>query len=417
MFEVNKVLLQLLKHRKTYAKLRAAVNLRVIDKAAKRIISELDTYYREYPTHAQVIPGTFLQQLGLNNPDLSSDDLSFYSQVVESMMEEPDAESSKGIIRSLKTMEFADQLDAANNSFHVGEDIDLFGAVTDLVKHFEKDVRRSDTVEYISCSLEDLIETPGDSTGLRWRVNQLFGSMPGLKTGQQVIFAARPGRGKTSFCAYNAPIMAAALPNGRPLAWFNNEGKGREIWNTCYRGVLGKSNQEITAAGYKESEAEFNRLLGAEDRVRIFDIHGRDYRFIERVIQNHNPGIIIFDMLDNVHGFADAARTDLRLEALYQWARECAVIYDFLSIPTSQLSVEAEGIQWPDQSMLKDSKTAKQGACDAVVTMGALNKPDRLYNRYLYVPKAFKGTPLKGYREDCLAEVLFDPERCKFTQQ
>jgi replicative DNA helicase len=61
-------------------------------------------------------------------------------------------------------------------------------------------------------------------------------------------------------------------------------------------------------------------------------------------------------MLDNVGGFGAAERTDLRLERLYQWARECAVKYDFLSIPTSQVSVEGEGLAWCDMSMLKDSK-------------------------------------------------------------
>lgn len=416
MYTVDKVLLQLLKHRSQYDKLRSCVQMRLLDGNIKRVVKGLDTYFNEYPTHDVIIPDTLLAHIGITNADLGADDMAFYSGVVDNMMLEPDQESVTGIVRSLKTLEFSDELDKAVTAFNVGGDVDLFEVVSNLSRVYENDVKRGSTIEYCQQDIGEILEDEANGTVLRWGIDQLHGSMPGTKTGQQIIFAARPGRGKTSFCAFNAKGFAQGLPDGVPIAWFNNEGKGREIWNTLHRTVLAKSNAEITAMGYKEASAEFQRVLGSKDRVRIFDIHGRNYQFVNRVIQNHAPRVVFFDMLDNIQGFGDAARTDLRLEELYKWARESAVINDFLSIPTSQLSVEAENVMFPGQSMLKDSKTAKQGACDAIITMGAKNKPELLYNRYLYVPKAFKGTPLKGYREDCLAEVMFDSSRCQFTQ-
>jgi replicative DNA helicase len=210
--------------------------------------------------------------------------------------------------------------------------------------------------------------------------------------------------------------MAKETPDDRPVFWLNNEGKGRVIKATTYRAALKTDRDGLIGLGAKDAAELYAGVVGGADRIRIYDIHGRDYKFLERLIDEQRPAVVFFDMLDNVHGFGDAARTDLRLESLYQWARESAVIYDFLSIPTSQISVEGEGLAWCDQSMLKDSKTAKQGACDAIVTMGAKNGPEWANSRFLYVPKVFKGQPAKGYRADCCREVHFDANRCQFTE-
>lgn len=65
--------------------------------------------------------------------------------------------------------------------------------------------------------------------------------------------------------------------------------------------------------------------------------------------------------------------------------------------------------------MLKDSKTAKQGAAEAIITMGATNNKNQLWSRFLYVPKA-KSETLPGYRSDCATEVTFDGSRCQFVE-
>jgi replicative DNA helicase len=65
--------------------------------------------------------------------------------------------------------------------------------------------------------------------------------------------------------------------------------------------------------------------------------------------------------------------------------------------------------------MLKDSKTAKQGACEAIIMMGAVSQKDRLDSRYIYIPKT-KTVPAKGFRADCASEVIFDGPRCQFKE-
>jgi len=91
---------------------------------------------------------------------------------------------------------------------------------------------------------------------------------------------------------------------------------------------------------------------------------------------------------------------------MYQWARECSVKYDFLSLPTSQVSVEGAGTQWIPESCLKDSKTGKQGACDAIITIGTEDRVGFENSRFIYIPKT-KSKPVDGALADCRSEAVF----------
>ena len=413
---MHKTTLQLLKNKKNYDKLRGVVNTQLIDYDIRRALNTLDTYWRNYPAHEEVHPDVFLTELGLQHEDLTADQMRMYQGMVQVMMQNPDSASAEGLIRSLRTLDFAAELERKHELYQEGADIDLHQEIKDLVDTYEQDIARSIDLDYCRDTLADLIEDTVNGTKLRWHLACLNGAMPDVRTGHQVIFAARPGKGKTSFCAAQAVSVAADLEMDRPILWFNNEGKGRAIKGTLYRAALKSTFNDIINLGAAEAQARYDNIIGGQDRIRIFDIHGRDYKYLERIIDKHNPIMVIFDMLDNVHGFADAARTDLRLEQIYQWARERSVLDDFFSLPTSQISVEGEGLAWCDQSMLKDSKTAKQGACEAIVMMGAKSAPEFLNSRFMYIPKVAKQDPLPGFRPDCAREVLFDGSRCTFTE-
>jgi len=415
MFEIYKTTMQLMKHRENYDKLSGIVNKKLIDADVRRALSVLEAYWDNYPDHNIVISDVFMSELTLKYPDLSESDLRMYQGMSEIMQQEPDEASAKGLIRSMRTLDFAAKIEDAHELYHQGLDMDLHATVRDLLNQFEADISRDENVEYCQDTLAEIIEDSQKGHRLPWFLHCLNGSMPDVRTGMQVIFAARPGKGKTSFCARQIVSLAPITPDHRPIVWFNNEGKGNRIKGTVYRAALGKNFDEISKMGLEQATAAYSQSVGGEKRIRIFDVHGRDYRFLERLIKDHQPAVVIFDMLDNVHGFSDAARTDLRLEQLYQWAREQAVIHDFLSLPTSQISVEGEGLAWCDQSMLKDSKTAKQGACDAIITMGATNNKNQEWSRFMYIPKT-KQDPATGFRADCATEVVFDGGRCQFTE-
>ena len=128
-------------------------------------------------------------------------------------------------------------------------------------------------------------------------------------------------------------------------------------------------------------------------------------------LEQHEPALVVFDMIDNIRGFGDSARTDQRLESMYQWAREAAVKHEFAGIATSQISVDGAGMQFPLDHMLKDSKTGKQGACDFIIMGGASDDEGYKNVRFIGVPK--NKLRREGTDADPKTAVQFKPEICR----
>jgi len=90
-----------------------------------------------------------------------------------------------------------------------------------------------------------------------------------------------------------------------------------------------------------------------------------------------NPGLIIFDQLDKVHGFEKEEREDLRLGRLYKWARELAREYGPV-IAASQLTGSVDALKDPPfigMEHLRGTRSDKQGEADVILTIGKYQSP------------------------------------------
>ena len=208
--------------------------------------------------------------------------------------------------------------------------------------------------------------------------------------------------------------MAPQLPPDRNIVWLNNEGPGDRIIPRLYQSALGisMSDMKLMHSEGKLVDAYRERIGGRLDRIRVFDIHGMTNGMVANILEENNAGIAIYDMIDNIKGFSDAARTDLMLEQMYQSQRELMVRLDCIGIATSQISQDGDDLRFPTLPMLKDSKTGKQGACDWQLMIGSINDPAFQYSRFLGLPKNKLMRP--DGKKDPKAEVLFDPTRARY---
>ena len=89
--------------------------------------------------------------------------------------------------------------------------------------------------------------------------------------------------------------------------------------------------------------------------------------------------------------------------------------HNSIGIATSQVSADGEGMLYPSQSMLKDSKTGKQGACDFIIILG--KNADVQYEgiRYIGIPKNKKRRA--GVKSNPRAEVMFNPDICRVSDE
>ncbi len=94
-----------------------------------------------------------------------------------------------------------------------------------------------------------------------------------------------------------------------------------------------------------------------------------------------------------------------------QWARELGVVYECPVFATSQISVDGDTLLYPIESMLKDSKTGKQGACDGIIMLGCANNPLVPLERGLSMPKEKCKRPGQDHMRE---PIIFDQDRARF---
>ncbi len=289
--------------------------------------------------------------------------------------------------------------------YNDGDEVDLGSALRDTIERFELDTNRKVKTPWVLDNIEDLLKDDEDDKGLHWRNPDLNLSMRPLRPGDFGLIAARPDVGKTTFCTDNLTHFAAQLPElypdeERSILWFNNEGPGRKIVSRLYQSALGCTVSELIAksnAGTIRADYE-KAIRGPASTIRVFDIHDFWNHEVEDIIRATPPALIMFDMIDNIRFGGstnnNGQRTDQLLEAMYQWGRIIGVKHDCAVLGTSQISADGENLCYPTLSMLKDSKTGKQGAADFILTIGF--QPDFPNMRHLGLTKnklAREGAP------------------------
>ena len=117
-----------------------------------------------------------------------------------------------------------------------------------------------------------------------------------------------------------------------------------------------KGNYALAATRYKP----------VHDNIKIKDSTGKDMRWVDAVVKAYQPAILVLDMGDK---FASKGSADshvyLKDAAIH--ARNIAKQYDCAVIWMSQLSADAEGKVYVDQSMMEGSKTGKAAECDLMI--------------------------------------------------
>ena len=190
--------------------------------------------------------------------------------------------------------------------------------------------------------------------------------------------------GKTTFLTSEVSYMASQLKPGMgPILHFNNEEQGNKVKLRYFQATLGltltelMSNREVNQQKYlKETN---------EGQIQIYDNAEIHRNRVDAICANLRPSLIIFDQLDKIKGFA-ADREDLRLGAIYIWARELAKKYCPV-IGICQADGTAEGVKYLTMDHAANAKTAKQAEADFIIGIGCVHDPVFEFVRYINIPK------------------------------
>jgi replicative DNA helicase len=339
----------------------------------------------------------------------------YYNQLIDRIQTDVPESVKRNIINQLLELEFATDVANVIQDYEQGEEIEVVTVIDNLTIKVKESIERSSSHEFSGLD-DSTVGEENDDNGLRWPLQVMNDTYRNIQGGDQYIVAARPGKGKTSFLTFLNWSMCQQMPDNKVIVWFNNESRRQRIMSRQIMSALNMTNGELAklkASG--ELTNEYIKVMGSKDRVRVYDIHGKNNSYLEDVLEGiglENVGGIVIDMLDNVKfPTRKDLREDQRLEQLYQWSRELGVKYNCAVFPTSQISNEGAGLMFPTENMLKDSKTGKQGACDGIIMLGSSDDPILQNKRGISMPKT------KSKREgmsDLREEILFDADRGRF---
>lgn len=396
---LDHTLLQICKQRKRFYQLFRMLNEKAVDPNTLAILKCYDQYFK-LDDACETIPiedgfktWFFLQKKALaENPEAKA----IINAVLAKAAQAPSEFAERIIVKQLLQAALAVETTEALDRYHAGEDIDPAAALDAAYQRYNMAMEISEARHDFVELDEDLFAEDEEGGGLRPRWTCLQNFMRPWRGGDFIIFASRPDAGKTSAIADNITYMApqvaqsnAAMfmewkanggegeePQPRCILWLNNEGPGKRILKRVVQAAFGIPMSEIVL---KQQQGvlwdEYEALVGGDRTIiKVKDIHMWTNSQVEELIKATQPALVVYDMIDNIQ-FAGLAgnggtRTDQLLEAMYAWGRNMAVIHDHVGLATSQTSADAADKSYPAMYMLKDSKTGKQGACDAIIMMG-----------------------------------------------
>jgi len=397
-------------------KLHACITREAFDTTTLTLFDAVTRYFDKYKNHDTIDWPSFLLLFHETiHPHIDDGQRAVYNQVIQAMQKPAPHGTVDCLLEDLQTAGLSVVLANAVASYNEGQDLDLPSAVQAAIDHWRVSTGTLDTA-WNTTPIEELLDDLMDDEGLQWRIPSLRGCMRGLRGGHALIVGARPDAGKTSLLAAETTYLCPQLPEDRGVLWLNNEGTSREIIPRVWQAALDKTIDELVAmknAGTLRND--YAKVIGHPDRIRVADVHGWSIAQCEDVIHKLNPGIVVWDMLDNI-GFGKMGTGDKvsDLESLYQRTRDLAVIQNHVCLETSQVSVEGDGELFPRQSALKDSKTGKQGACDAIIMLGKSNDQTMTAVRGVSTPK--NKLAKVGCPRDPRAQVLFRFDRARFEE-
>jgi hypothetical protein len=280
-----------------------------------------------------------------------------------------------------KTVASQIAIEALNVSQGKGS-MDTVKSLLDSIDSVES-IEASD-VRIVSDDLNELLQDVQGDSGLRWRLETMNKSLGSLRVGDFGFLYARPETGKTTFLSSEAMYMAEqAKEKGLgPVLWFNNEEKGSKVKIRNFQSAFKATTKEIYNEPEKYRQMFLDQFGGM---VKLIDEPRITPKMVEKLCEEYKPSLILFDQLDKII-WGESERNDLKLKAIYQWAREIAKMYaPFIAV--CQAGGSADGKKYLDMNDVDSSTTAKQGEADFMFGIGKTFNENEESQRFISISK------------------------------
>lgn len=383
-------LLILLSNKDTYERLFKYIKDNTITKESNKLLKAFTEYFIEYPTETSIDFSKFSQFFFLKKGYVTStSEVSVYQHIIQSLSAKTyDPALVDDLKNALLTKDYFTKIADTAIKAGMGTSDLTIDDIEDLVIEYNTEVKRASAKEADVFVDPDLTAMSSEvfSKGYEWRLEELNNSAGPARPGDFIMVAATVETGKTTFLASEVTYMAQQLSSDECVLWLNNEERGVKVMYRIVQAALGIDKGKITLDPVRYM-AEYEKLMGRKDKIKLpKDSMGiSTTRDIEQLIKIHRPKIIVFDQLDKFKGFYKSEREDLRLGAMYSWARDLGKQYEAVVIAATQADGSAMNCKFIQGHQLRGSKVDKQGEGDLIITIG--REDDTSMIRGLHLPK------------------------------
>lgn len=364
----------------TFKELRDSLSIEDFSKESQSIVRVLDAHMSGDTPESLAVDD--LSNLYFSTPRKDAD---YYTGVFEALKSnDASIDSTRKLIQGLQRARLLRELSL--QAYEAAEGRKPLSDITERLRALEQpeSINEAEDFEFVSDDLLELAAERRSVVGYRWRLKALNQALGSLRQGNFGFIFARPETGKTTFLASEVSFMAAQGKDrdAGPIIWFNNEEVGSQVMLRIYQSTLGIDNVAL----FRDLEAnrrKYHEITGG--KIKLVDQASISWKRIEQICKALKPSLIVFDQIDKIKGF-DNDREDLRLGAIYIWARELAKQYCPV-IGVCQADGSGEGQRWLTMANVANAKTSKQAEADWILGIGKLTEAGYDNLRYLHLSK------------------------------
>ena len=333
---------------------------KLFTKDVRKIKSTLDYAMKNYEKD---LTAAELEALFFTRETLTTANKEFYKELfVKIRREQPmSAEIAKEVMSKLFQKVVGEEVVNIGFDYVNGEDHTL-EPLRKLISDYQDDFMPNLKVEWGDITIDTLLQASNVQAKWKFNISSLTRKVEGISDGHLVIVGARPNTGKTSF---HASLVASdggfAHQGAKCIVLCNEESYDRV--GARYLSAASNMSMEEIRGNYALAATRYKPVY---DNIKIKDSTGKDMNWVEAVVKGYKPDVLVLDMGDK---FASKGNGDshvyLKDAAIH--ARNIAKQYGCAVIWMSQLSADAEGKVYVDQSMMEGSKTGKAAEADLMV--------------------------------------------------
>lgn len=329
----------------------------------------------------------------------------FSLQISEDLLEEARSMLCELTLADLTSKAVIDW-EEGNLDCTLGEHLD-----TTLSKYL--DMTNKTHLQPIRKDIGTILNEQDDEHGLTLPLEGLNRVIAPQKAGDFLVIGAQNNIGKTALAVQVTTHYAKQLPKESTILYLNNEGIGDHIILRTRQVALelGKYDLEDKFKAGENIEEQYREAINGDSfKIEVIDVHGINVGQVQGLLRRYKPDVVVYDMLDAIHGFGGGGMDVDRYKQLYSWARaQCAnPNYRHIGVALTQVSHDGEGCIYPPKHALEGSKVAKQSQADVLIMVGA-DEAKYPNTRFFHVPRC-KRTRRGATESKSQSQCFFNPE-------